>query len=234
MENRIREPLVSVAMTVYNGEKYLAEAIESILGQTYSNFEIIFINDGSVDSTEEIARRFAPPVLYFYQKHSGQGAGRNMALRQAKGDFFAFLDADDLWVKEKLTIQMNYLKKHPEMDMVFGKVKQFYSPELSRKVGEGIGFTEDATTGIIPSAMLVRKPAFLKTGWFGEGLQLTDFAAWYVKSRELGLRVGALKDLVAMRRIHGSNIGILRSQHLSDYAALLKAHLDWQRKGKSK
>ena len=234
MKSNTGKPLISVAITVYNGEKYLAEAIESILDQTYSNFEILVVDDGSVDSTGEVAKRFVPPVLYFYQDHFGQGAGRNMAIRQAKGDFFAFLDADDLWIKDKLTVQMDYFEKHPEADLVFGEVKQFYSPELALELKNRINFSKDSSTGIIPSAMLIRKAAFLKAGWFRRDLKLADFPAWYAQSLEAGLRVGGLKELVALRRIHDSNIGILRRKHLSDYLVLLKAHLDRQRKGKGR
>ena len=132
------KPLVSVIIPVYNREKYLAEAIESVLAQTYRPIEVIVVDDGSTDGSADIAKRFGSPVRYYFQPNSGAGAARNRGIAVARGSFLAFLDSDDLWVEDKLTHQMAAFERHSDVDIVSGHVRQFYSPELSEHTMEKI------------------------------------------------------------------------------------------------
>ena len=91
----LNKPLVSVIIPVYNAERYLAEAIESVLAQTYRPIEVIIVDDGSTDSSADIAKRYNSLVRYFFQPNSGLAAARNKGISQAKGSFFAFLDVTD-------------------------------------------------------------------------------------------------------------------------------------------
>ena len=101
------KPLVSAIIPVYNCERYLAEAIESVLAQTYRPIGIIVVDDGSTDGSADVAKSFTDPqVRYFYQPNSGQGAARNQGTNLARGSFFTFLDADDLWTDNKLELQL--------------------------------------------------------------------------------------------------------------------------------
>jgi len=102
---------VAVIIAVYNGERFLAEAIRSALAQTVAPFEIIVVDDGSTDGSAEIARRF--DVRYYYQPNAGVGAARNAGLEMATGSFVAFLDADDRWCVEKLERQLAALSPAP-------------------------------------------------------------------------------------------------------------------------
>src|SRR5271165_3187575 len=104
-------PLVSVIIPVYNSEKYLAESIESAIGQTWSSKEIIVVDDGSTDNSFEIARKFAgrPEVKVVTQENRGAAAARNAGLKEAKGEFIQFLDADDLLSADKIESQMKLL-----------------------------------------------------------------------------------------------------------------------------
>ena len=126
-------PLISVIMGVYNTAPYLAEAIESVLGQTYAPIELVVIDDGSDDGSGEIARGFGDAIVYAYQENAGNGAARNHAARLATGELFAFLDADDRFVPDKLTRQWQALSRAPELDMVFGHMSEFVSPEVSEE-----------------------------------------------------------------------------------------------------
>ena len=93
-------------MPVYNGEKYLREAIDSILNQTFTDFEFLIIDDGSTDKSAEIAKSFIPSVKYYYQPNSGScSSPLNYGIKLSQGDFLAFLDSDDLWLKDRPTIQ---------------------------------------------------------------------------------------------------------------------------------
>lgn len=122
-------PKVSVIISVYNGERYLAEAIDSVLAQTYQDFELILIDDGSTDRTKEIIQSY-PTIRYFYQENQGVAAARNLGVAQSRGDYLTFLDADDLWLPEKLALQIEAFAGNPHLDIVTGHIQQFVSPEI--------------------------------------------------------------------------------------------------------
>lgn len=111
-------PLTSVIIPVYNSELYLPEAIESVLIQHYRPIEIIVIDDGSTDSSAEVAKRFGPPVLYFRQNNMGPSVARNRGLNLSKGEYIVFLDGDDILLPIKLSKQIPILEKRPELGYV--------------------------------------------------------------------------------------------------------------------
>jgi len=117
-----KEPAkVSVIMPAYNGEKYIAESIRSVLAQTYLDWEMIVVDDGSIDRTSEIARDFSSQdkrIIYVSQQNGGQGRARNTGIRMARGEVIAFLDQDDLWLKEKLELQLKAMKE-ANADVIF-------------------------------------------------------------------------------------------------------------------
>lgn len=223
-------PLVSVIVPVYNGEKYLSEAIESILSQTYHPTEIIIVNDGSTDRSAEIAQRFSSAVNYCYQPNAGTGAARNRGMELAQGSFFAFLDADDIWLQDKLVIQMAAFYNNPEAEIIFGHVKQFYSPELDEATRSRLRCTDEAMRGFLPCTMLIKRDAFFKVGLFETNWRLGQDVSWILRSREQGLREVMLPDLVYMRRLHKNNKGITRQEFSGDRVRILKASLDRRRR----
>jgi len=110
IENIDKQPLVSIIMNCYNGEKFLREAIDSVYSQTYKNWEIIFWDNDSTDNSAKIAKSFDSKLRYFKsQKTISLGQARNKALNECKGNFIAFLDCDDLWLNEKLDNQMDIM-----------------------------------------------------------------------------------------------------------------------------
>src|ERR1700682_983363 len=115
----MNRPLVSVVMPVYNAEKYLQPAIESILNQSYSNQEIIIINDGSTDSSKNIILNFRDPRVRFFENPENWGIERtrNRGLEEAKGEYIAVLDSDDIAFPERIKIQVEFLEKNPEYGM---------------------------------------------------------------------------------------------------------------------
>ena len=100
------KPLVSCIVPVFNGERYLAEALDSILAQTYRPVDLIVVDDGSTDGTAQVAAGYGERITYLYQENSGPAAARNKGIDAAQGEFVAFLDADDVWHEEKLARQM--------------------------------------------------------------------------------------------------------------------------------
>lgn len=216
-------PLVSVIIPVFNGEAYLAEAIESALGQTYPPLEVIIIDDGSTDRSAEIARRYIPAVRYQHQPNAGVGAALNRGIEAAEGDFLAFLDSDDLWVGEKIARQIAAFEGDPGLDVVFGHVQQFGSAEAAAGTsGEGL-------PGYLKGTMLVRRETFRRVGRFDSKWRVGDFVDWYARAVERGLRGLMLPEIVMRRRIHADNMGIREREHRTDFARILKASLDRRR-----
>lgn len=117
-----RNPLISVITPTYNRANYLHEAIDSVLNQSYSNFEHLIIDDGSTDNTEELVACYlnSQKVRYFYQENQGQSVARNKGVTQAKGEFICFLDSDDRWKLHKLKASLAAFEQHPEVDVVYG------------------------------------------------------------------------------------------------------------------
>lgn len=116
--------MVSIIMPVYNGEKYIKEAIESIINQTYSNWELLIVDDGSTDNTASIIKEFNDSrIKYMYQKNQGPSAARNKGLDLAEGNYIAFIDADDMYVNEKLEKQVAYLEENSDVDIVYNDIK---------------------------------------------------------------------------------------------------------------
>ncbi|WP_294156559.1 glycosyltransferase [uncultured Clostridium sp.] len=110
--------MVSIIIAVYNGEKYIEQAIESVLSQTYKDLELIVCDDGSTDNTRKLVQRYTN-VIYIYQKHKGQGAARNSGISASKGDYIAFLDADDLYTPDKIQKQIDIFSVYKNVDIVY-------------------------------------------------------------------------------------------------------------------
>lgn len=219
---------VSVIIPVYNGERYIGEAIESVLAQDYSPIEIIVVDDGSTDRTAEALASYAN-VRCVCQSRLGASAARNNGVRCSSGDWLAFLDADDLWTRDKLKIQADALRADPHPDMVFGHVEQFYSPELAESLAGRIQFAEGSMPGYIPGAMLVRKESFLKVGFFNEAFKIGEFIDWYTRALDCGLNSLLAREVVLKRRIHDANTGLRERDSRKDYLRVLKASLDRRR-----
>ena len=111
-------PRVSVIIPVYQGDRFLAEAVESVLNQTYTNYEIIVINDGSTDNSNDVLQPYLDKIRYVYQENQGVAAARNRGIKIARGEFLAFLDQDDFWLPDKLASQVACFDTKPELGIV--------------------------------------------------------------------------------------------------------------------
>ena len=124
--------MISVIMPAYNSEKYVEDAINSVQKQTFQDWELILIDDGSTDGTADIVKKMQVTdnrIVYIYQQNKRLGAARNTGFRAAKGDWIAFLDSDDLWTDDKLEKQLEISKQHPEVDVIFTDGYIFFSHE---------------------------------------------------------------------------------------------------------
>ena len=224
-------PLVSVILPVYNGETYLAEALQSVFAQDYDPLEVIVLDDGSTDGSAEIAKSFGDRVRYHYQPNQGLGVStaRNKGVELAQGALLSFIDADDVWVPEKTSRQVAVLETDSTIDMVFGTVQQFYSPEMAEELKSQVRFAQETMPGYLAGTLLISREAFARVGPFATTFRVGEFIDWYVKARECGLRERLLSDVLLKRRIHADNMGIRDRVHQKDYLHVLKASLNRRR-----
>lgn len=224
-------PLVSVIVPVYNGERYLAETLESLRAQTHRPLEVIVVDDGSADGSAGIAERFAPLVRLVRQPHAGVSAAHNRGITQARGEFLSFLDADDLWPEDKTARQIAALADRPELDMVYGQMQQFVSPELDPGLMSRKGCSDQVVPGYSKGTLLMRRESFLRVGLFDTSRRLGEFIDWYLRALDIGLRGHMLPQVLLERRIHETNTGTRERDARTDYARILKASLDRRRQG---
>jgi glycosyltransferase involved in cell wall biosynthesis len=224
------EPLISVMIGVYNAERYLAEAIDSVLAQEYRPLELIVVDDGSDDGSDEVARSYGDRLTYARQENAGNGAARNHAVRLAAGDVYAFLDADDRFVPGKLERQFAALAADPSLDMVFGHVREFVSPEVT--AAERATVRPPAPQPLpwpAPNLMLIRRESFERVGPFSEEVKVGVTVDWYARASEAGLRSAMLPEVVLERRLHLTNNGLRERDSRQQYLHVLKAALDRRR-----
>lgn len=219
---------VSVILVVYNGENYVAEAIESILAQDYADREVVVVNDGSTDRTQEIIDSFGGYLRSIYQPNQGLGAGRNTGIDAASGDYLAFLDHDDLWPKTKLSVQMAQMTA--EEPILFSHVQQFICPTLSTEERRKVVVDESILPGYIAGTMLLSKKRFLQVGYFREQNEVGDFIDWYLRAQERGAPMRLLGETLLFRRVHRDNMGRKAALYTPKaYLHILKASLDRRR-----
>jgi glycosyltransferase involved in cell wall biosynthesis len=210
-------PAVSVVVPAYNVASFIAEALDSVFAQTFEDFEVIVVNDGSPD-TFELERALAPyleRIVYIKRENGGPSAARNTAIRAARGRHVALLDADDAWLPEYLSEQTRALEAPPGLDLV-------YSDALLFGEGEGAGrtFMEtypsrgpvnvesllSQTCAVITSCVVARRDAIVAAGLFDERYRRSeDFQLW-VRMAHGGARLGYRRKVLARHRMHPDSL----------------------------
>ena len=178
---RIDMPKVSVVMPVYNGERFLRESLDSVFAQTFQDFEVLCVDDGSTDNSAAVFEQYGVRIRVLRQKNAGQSAARNAGVILAKGQYIAFLDQDDLWYPSKLMRQVAAIEADPRVVLVHCDFDRI--DEKGRMVQERAGTIERASALaspmgqligealIFPSAMLIRREGFARSGGFHAELQ---------------------------------------------------------------
>lgn len=221
-------PLISVIIPVYNCERYLAEAVESVLRQSCSPHEVIVVDDGSRDGSARVAQSFGARVRYRFQENAGIGAARNRGAGLARGDMIAFLDADDVWLEDKSARQVAAFDADPSLDIVSGQLEHFHSPELD----EAVKLKIHCPPGLMPASLagaLIRRDFFERVGDFEINWRVGEGISWWMRAADAGARMLTLPDLVIRRRLHETNQTARNRAHLNEYARVIKAALDRRR-----
>lgn len=228
------KPTVSCIVPVYNGERFLAETIESILAQDYRPLEIIVVDDGSQDGSLDVARSFQPDLRLVQQTQAGPSATRNRGIREASGDYLAFLDQDDLWHREKISRQLARFQCRPELSVCWTHVQMFWSDDLAdeRKL-----YADQPRAGAVPGyatiSMLARRDAFERVELFNEELWFSDSVEWTLRARQCGIVMEMMDDVFVYHRMHAQNS---TRRHVAasreEFLAIAKANLDRRRQSK--
>jgi glycosyltransferase involved in cell wall biosynthesis len=220
-------PLVSVVIPVFNGERFLREAVQSVLDQKYSPVEIIVVDDGSTDGSATVARSLET-VRYLYQTNQGPAAARNRGIEQAKGSLIAFADADDLWPSGKLELQLPYLISDPEIDIVLGRIQQVL---LSETVDGPTQATEFGETGFSVNlgSAVIRKSVFERVGLFDETMRYSEDVDWFMRARESGAAIVTIDAVTLFYRQHDQNMTRGKSTSELNVLKALKKSLDRRR-----
>ncbi len=221
---------ISVVMPVYNTVRYLGEALDSIQAQTLAPAEIIVVDDGSTDGSGELAAA-RPGVTVLRKANGGISDALNHGLARATGAWLAFLDADDLWLPDKLAQQAAVLAAEEATDLVFGHVEQFHSPELPAEFRARVQCPMGTEPAYLAGAMLARRASFDRVGAFNAAWKVGNFVDWFARAKETGLRMTMRPELVLRRRIHETNTGRAQPAARPDFARILKASLDRRRAG---
>jgi glycosyltransferase involved in cell wall biosynthesis len=189
--------LVSVIIPTYNKCEYLSKVLESVFTQTYKNYEVIVVDDGSTDNTKNVIQNYNSPIHYVYQSNNGPAAARNTGLRYATGNLIAFLDSDDIWRPQKLQKSVQQINSHKTHHMVFTNVRFLDHTKNELKVTK---YTEYHAANlrqillmrciITMSSVLLKRTVFDALGHFDESLRYAeDWLFFYKVAREYSVGI---------------------------------------------
>ena len=224
-------PRVSVIIPTYNCARYLSRAIDSVCAQTYKDYEILLVDDGSTDDTKDVAMQYGRKVAYLYQQNRGVSAARNHAISKASGEFLAYLDADDMWYPEKLERQVAFLDTHQECGMVHSEISVIndqdetlhvcFNQETKRPVPQGYCIQALLRRSHIQTLTVVeRQKCFDSVGGFDERLPIAqDYLHWIMIAAE-GQAVGYLAEPLGKYRWRTGSLMGSRTRLLEDYVQI--------------
>ena len=210
-----KTPAVTVVIAAYNASRYIAQALDSVQAQTFSNYEVIVVNDGSSDSDEleQILRSHPLPIIYLSQENKGVSAARNAAIRIAKGEFYAQLDSDDQWTPDYLEVQLQILRDNPDVVLVYPNAtiiadaaedeREFM--EVSPSEGEVNFESLVRQQCTVMTCVTARMSAIREAGMFDETLRsCEDFDLWLRIAKNVGRIAYHRQPLALYRRHEGS------------------------------
>jgi glycosyltransferase involved in cell wall biosynthesis len=222
--------MVSVIIPVYNGEVFLARALKSVFEQDYRPMEVIVVDDGSSDATARIAKGW-PEVRYFYQPNQGHGTAKNTGIEKSRGEFLAFLDADDWWAPNKLKLQIDFLETHPQVGFVISHMNMILEPGAEAPAGLKPELLHQASPALLPSALVVRRTTMSKVGAFDSAFRMGNDSDWFFRAQDMGISRKILPDVLLYRSLHGNNDSNQADVLWNDMFRLIRASIQRKRRG---
>jgi len=202
-------PTVSVIIHTYNNEQFIAETIDSVLKQTYNDYEIIVVDDGSVDGTRDALLPYTQKIRYHYKENGGIASAKNAGIALSKTEYIAFLDHDDLWVPDKLKLQIEYFNKNPQVGLVYAKYTSFRDgKELRTKPDKGYSgwvFKELLSKSFIQtSTVMVKRECLNAVGPYDESFSLGDEYDMFLRISKK-FQCGFIDKQLTRYRVHDTN-----------------------------
>lgn len=232
--------LVSIIIPAYNSEKYISETISSVLNQTYSNFELIIINDGSTDNTQDIIEAYCKQdirVITFNKKNSGVSDSRNFGLNFSKGKYISFLDSDDIWLQDNLEKKINILKNTPDIDAIYSFCEIIDENSIKTgiiKKGQHLFTLEnillwEANYITIPSGLIFKESIIKSVNGFNSSLSNNADQDLIIRLLSKNYKIGLVDDITWLYRRHSknmsSNIQLMEKDTIAVYKMAEKMNL---------
>jgi glycosyltransferase involved in cell wall biosynthesis len=212
-------------MPVFNGADFLPDSIDSILKQDYPTYELIIIDDGSIDKSRDIISSY-PDIRYYYQENNGVAAARNRGIAESRGEYIAFIDADDIWPQNKLAIQIAYMEAHPEIGYSFTRHRLFLNPGLEdypdwvRK-----DYAASEHIAYIPSSLVVRREVLDAVGHFDPSYKVGEDSDWFLRAKDASIPMTVIEETLLLKRIHTQNMSRQAAQVHTNMLRAIKASL---------
>jgi len=201
-----RDFSISVLIPAYNAAAYLAEAVESVLGQSMKPVEVVVLDDGSTDATYEVLRGFGEHIRLLGPERRGFVRARNYLLEQARCDWIAFQDADDVWQPHKLERQVAFLQANPEHDGCLALAEQFLAPGCVLPPTFRQSLLAKPTAQFFIPNLLVHRRVFDRIGAFDVSNPRGADSDWFVRAKDAGIDFPVVPEVLYRRRWHDSNL----------------------------
>jgi glycosyltransferase involved in cell wall biosynthesis len=192
-------------MIVRNGERFLASAIDSVRAQDYRPLEIIVVDGQSTDSTPAIATSF-PEVRLIPQTGRGVADAYNVGVEAARGELVAFLSHDDLWTPDKLSVQAEHLRAHPDIQYCVARVKFFLEDGSSPPPGFKRHLLVGDHVGFIMETLMARRSVLRAVGGFDPALSVANDTDWFARAKDAEVPMAVIPKVLLMKRLHGTNL----------------------------
>jgi glycosyltransferase involved in cell wall biosynthesis len=215
----------SCIIACFNGENYLREAIGSVIQQLTMNDELIVVNDGSKDDTQNIINSYNDPRIkpIHLIKNIGFSAARNEGLKLASKEYICFLDHDDLWPEDRQDLINNGLHKNPDAELIGGLMKNFFSPEIEHLLIKKYKLPPEMSS-CFSSAMVLKRSLIEKAGLFDPAIKKGDWIDFMSRINLLKPKKIMLDKILVLRRIHDKN-NSHADTNMASYLPALKKHI---------
>lgn len=220
-------PAISVVIPVYNGERFLAAAMASVLAQRHPALEIIIVDDGSTDATPEVVKALPAPVRYVRQHNQGPAAARAVGIGMARADILAFLDADDLWPADKLERQLPVLADS-SVDIAMG----YTQPMVMTRPADDVAALRPVfrpRLAMSVGASLFRPSVFERFGQFDENIRMGEDLDWLLRAREGGARIRLVNAVTLLYRVNPGSMTYGKDTSELAFFRILKRSVDRRR-----
>lgn len=217
--------LISVIVPVYNGDRFISKTIDSVITQSYKNIEIIVVDDGSTDKSVDIVKSYKN-IQYIYQDNKGPSSARNTGISSSKGTYIAFLDCDDVWYNEKLSMQEEFLRNNPKIGFVFAHRKMIIEEGIPKPPWYREHLFEKPSPILTASALLARRSAFEAVGGYNTDFRFGENAEWLSRAKHIGIKMEILKEVLLDQRLHDENQTYHLDEMRSNILKVLKNSID--------